>query len=1014
MQAVRDRITLEVVNDLLKDAHANEVLDAPDELKTTYNRLFSQLGEQMMMHPARFEAMQTLGLSPEQVVGHWKEDVSNAGRILAALSVWKREHRLAIRSIEGITGSSGNMEDLTIRTRGGASARLGELASTSSYFADVVRPQHAWDRAFLLQAVGPTRIGKFDQFERASTGFMLSQISTAMRNFHSATGRWGTEALDAVMLGIAEAGSLKPREAINAFKRAGDLVRLSPVLRPSGWVTPWAARQVGFEQIFDTSGMFLQLSTPERRAVLEAVRSSPEHAAKFLGAMAFDDQRVPAQSGSKILDALASPGLQHFLTMFNRSQEFTVRAALLHVSLFDQLRKAGLNPHRALELPPAVLRAQVGEEKWARILDKAVGESLDFTFAGDTIKTGLYAGPDKAYSGKGLNTYLIDTINKIPVVRSGYKFARFNLSAGPRYIWDHGGPVTFLADVMLSKLGRGRYFLGTHAANLRDVQIPKMDQDVAAAKVEMTRAAQQFSGLKQELAANRALQKKYDALPLGQQQVGIKEITAHREKLDAIERAMGEAKTLWATADERVKILESTREIAQGKIKAAAYANAPESIQQLMARNLTGAAVMLPIAMLIRAQQRDQGTKWHDIKVGGHVLDTRPLAPFTQYLFFADVIDSLYHHTDWSKVSEDLQDNLYTLNTIEDAFFKHGRYEGGYTVANIAEGLMGMLQHVVGDVIKVPRSAYQFYEGKYTSTTMAKEAANAFLSISQAAGTTLSLVEAISDWTERGMDLEKFVGLFTGAVGQMIARYTTPARQLTALSDLYDDNESHARIADRREGTVVEGAVPSGSALVQAAGNIPFLGAKYIPDTYNQLTGKPLDTFQPLLRALGGITMREWEQVTGAVAANAVPGQAVYIKGTKDPYLDGLIAQEYSAIVQQHMPASLESAEYKALDTPALRRDYLSRVFADMKKGALGTVAGNLGITGPHPFGQGSEAVRAATRWERYKTLIEGVVRDEGLEEPGDEPEPDVIWGGDAPEAEEPEPQLQPAVPPPG
>ena len=61
----------------------------------------------------------------------------------------------------------------------------------------------AWDRVILLQALTPGQIGKFDQFGRASRGFMLSQWSTALRNVYSATGRWGFDMVDGSLKGLA-------------------------------------------------------------------------------------------------------------------------------------------------------------------------------------------------------------------------------------------------------------------------------------------------------------------------------------------------------------------------------------------------------------------------------------------------------------------------------------------------------------------------------------------------------------------------------------------------------------------------------------------------------------------------------------------------------------------------------------------------------------------------------------------------------------------------------------------
>lgn len=1015
-EATRRRLTVEAINEVLVDARGDEILDMPDGQKLSEHRVFSQIAEQMMLQPGRFHAIQALGVSPEQVAGHFKADISEAAKMLASLSKWKAEHALAIRTIEGIQGADGGIDDLLIHTKSGQTHKLSTLAEGSDYFAEVIRPTNAWDKVLILQTIGRGNIGKFDQFGRASSGFMLSGLSTAMRNFHSATGRWGTEAFDAIFEGLAHAASGNTKEAALSLKRAGDVLTQAPILRPSGWIMPWAARQADFEQVFDFNGRFLQMATPERRAIIAALRSSPDHAARFLGSMAFSDpaSAANAKSGVRLLDSLASPKVQQTLTMFNRAQEFTVRAAIFHVSLKDQLRKAGFNPDTLLALSPDELRARVGEEKWQQILDTSVGESLDFTFAGDTIHNGL--GLDaKGQQKVPFNTQLIDVINDTPFIREGYKFARFNLSAAPRYIWDHSGTGGIIDVILAKTMNRGRYALGRNAKRLRDHLIPQIDQEITAAKRDMTTALGAWHAIREDLAARRRVQANFDKMPAraeGPRQDAQQTLPDLQSKIDAnkaeiakLEGVVIAQKTAFDTASALLKSLEAQRAKHQVTIKAAAGANAPESIQQLIGRNVTGAFVMLPIAMMIRAQQREEGTKWYDIKYGGEVWDTRALAPFTQYLFVADVIQDMYSSTDWEGVMQDLDQGLYTWNRLHEAWTVHGRYSGQHTGDQIATGfydLLAGLGFVPELALKTGRAMYGRHEGKYTSANLTKEGVNAFLSISQAAGTTLAVTELLTDVAEgQGIpDADRFLSTILNAVGQMLARYTTPARQFMAVSDLYDDDESKARIADQGEGFAdPDTVIPGGTGLAAFAGNLPFIGAKFIPETYNQLSGQPLDTHMPLLRSAAGITLRKWEQVTGEVAATGLAGPSVYIKKTKVPYLDRLIGLEYSSLVQQYMPAYLESPEYKAFDSPALRRDQLAQYFKNLKEAAINTVQVNLGDHMP-VVGASVEARRKQLRRERFAALR----LEEGLE--------DRAEVEDLPVSADPEPEPEPEQPP--
>jgi hypothetical protein len=186
---------------------------------------------------------------------------------------------------------------------------------------------------------------------------------------------------------------------------------------------------------------------------------------------------------------------------------------------------------------------------------------------------------------------------------------------------------------------------------------------------------------------------------------------------------------------------------------------------------MTGAAVMLPLAMMVRASQKDEGTPWYKVKVSeNHTVDLRPFAPFVQYLFVADVLQDFYDNTDWGMVSEDLDLGKYSWDNIGEAFFKGGRYDGAYAADDIAKGLLSMVSAGLWDLVEMPGSAYQFYEGKYTSQSLGKEIMNVAASTSQLAGTTLSLLAALATGPGRGKldDGEVWVqpGIRVGYVAQ--------------------------------------------------------------------------------------------------------------------------------------------------------------------------------------------------------------------------------------------------------
>lgn len=999
-RATQERLVLGVVNDVLGDVDAVRVLDDPTKAAGT--RLFRQAAEQMLLSPANFKAIKATGASPEQVAAHFSETVTEAARVLASLSAWKREHAQAIRRIEGITGASGET-DLIIHGKGRTVGRLSDLYKGQTLDA-LVSPNggNAWDRVILLQTLTPGQIGKFDQLGRASRAFMLSQWSTALRNVYSSTGRWGGDMIDASLKGIAYTTTGDFDKAKASFHKVGDLARYAPILRPDGWVMPWRARSAEWEKVFDTSGQIFSMGK-DREVVLAALKAVPEKAASFFGGTGFGEPVNRAQSSSTILNQLASEKVQNALTMFNRAQEYTIRSAMLHVSLNEQLRLRGLDPHTALSLPPERLRAVLGEDGYTQVFDKAVGEALNFTFAGDLIHKGF--GTDHLGRPEGgVNTLIIDTLNKFWPVREGYPFAKFNLASAPRYLWDHSGLGLLVEPLYAKAVKRGRYYLGTTGKRFRDELIPEIDQKIGAANVELGTALTSWQGIKDELGARRRLDTRYQKMSVAQANLPdiADKMRANKAALNGLESRSMDAMEAYTHADNTLKDLQAQKAKLAETVAAAAGADAPEDFQTLFARNMTGAAVMLPLAMMVRASQKDEGTPWYKVKVSeNHAVDLRPFAPFVQYMFVADVLQDFYDNTDWGAVHNDLELGKYSWDNIGEAFFTHGRYEGTHTADGVVKGLMAMVASGLSDLVDLPGSVYQHYEGKYTSQSLGKEIVNVSLSTSQLAGTTLSVVEALADIGTEGLPgTERGINLATNVVGQMLGRFTMPFAQFKGVSALYDDEERYARIAD-------QGEEYSGAPLAQAFANLPFVGAAMIPETYNQLTGQPLASQYPLLRTLGGVTMSEWDQVSGEITKIGMPGQSVYIRKTGDIYVDKTVAYHYAKLVQEYIPQLLADPSYQKLDTPALRRDAMGKVLPKLKKAAIGYTVMDMGAERLKSAQAGSETRRREARLARLQQLLEDEhLKDLAPEEPEEPEEPEM------PEAEEPEVESEPELPP--
>lgn len=977
-------MSVETLNEALDTVGGRTILDDPTKASAT--RLNRQVAEKLLLTPAATRAAKAReaqliagGMSAREAKRRVARDqaaqlrytATQSAKFLAALSVWKRQHGADIRRIEGITGASGELRDVQLFAAGGRRlGALGDLAEASTV-KDLLQPGRAWDQIMLMQDLTREPQAGFSALGYATRGFMLSQPVTALRNFYVATARWGLEALRDAGEGVAQSLRGRPGKAIAKFRKVADMARLTPILRPDGWVMPWHARQAEWEQVL---GGLLH-GGGDRAAALrlvEAVGGAPEMM-HFLGAAAFGEPTPVVQSQYRFLNWLGSTRVQHFLTMFNRAQEFTVRSAFYTAELKYLLRRRGLDPDALLSLPPAdVVAAVGGPESLQRLLHQAVAGALDFTFAGHQVTKGL--GKDVRGAGKrSVPAELISLVNRFPIVREGYPFPRFNFSAAPRFIWDHG-PWAMLEAVNagLNQLGgyglkRGRLYLGQKAARYEGELLPEIARKLYNAEADYGEALQAVRGVQREATVMRRLVARADRRGLPAQ------ATAGRERLAALDQAL-EAKAAEAeTLHQRLKDLEAQQTTLREVVTTAQEVRAPEDVTELASRALFGTVGLLMPAVLLRADQMDKGTKWYQLKydlpgLGETVIDTRPMAPLTQYLFVGDLINDLVANTDWLGVTADVVDQGMTP---EDAFW--GRYEG-----------------------------------KYTNASLVAETMHAFLSISQMAGTTLALVDHFANASERGLSPQAIFDTFMRTVGGFLARFTVPAAPFKALASLADPTEAQARIAQTSQGW----AAP----LAQPLGNLPFIGAAVIPETYNQLTGQPLETFMPLARAAGGVSLQTWHRITGEVAANGVPGQSVYIRSSGDYALDRLIATHYAYGAATFWDQLVtHNAYYQSLDSPATRRDYLQRyVFPPLKKYALGQTMMDAGVMEVRQAFETPEGRRRRMRAAR----VQQVLQQEGIrfDEPGEAGEPSEFLEPEPlepPEAQEPPEAAPPEAAPP-
>lgn len=978
-------MALEITKGILADANARAVLNDPTGASAT--RLFRQVTEQFMLNPANFKAVQALTasgkLTLEEVAQQYQFAISQSARQLAALSVWKRKHGAEIRQIEGITGAAGEIDDLLIRGKGGVIVgRLGDL-TTKDTFAGLVRPTRAWDRAMLINDLTRGEVGAFSALESASRGFMISQWATAARNLWSAGIRLGAEQLDLLGEVVAAAAAGHPGKARAAWQRLAERATIPyQLVKDGAYVTPWRARQEEFAAIYEgvsgTSGRLLTLMDELQQAAIDQ-GTKPQDIAHLLGGIAYGEATPHRTSKHTIINAVTNPKLQNFLTMFNRAQEFTVRAGIYTAEMRAGLRAAGVDPRQIDGWSAAKIAEAVGGERALQdLIHNAVHQSLNFSFAGELITKGF--GKDVTGSAIGsMPAYLVQQLNKLPYFRAGYPFPRFNLSAAPRFLWDHSIIGLALDPLYAKTFKRGRFFLGQKAGKHLAENIPEANRAIALHERELGDALMGRLTLKRRLQTydkliargEKALAKAATApLPgLAQTQ---KQLDLHRAEAASLRAKLGTMDAQVATAQDQLKRWKAQKAELESTVKQAVEANVPMDWNTLVARNLVGGGALLGAAYLVRTMEGAEGTPWYILKVpkpfgnpGETIeLDFRPFAPFAQYLFVADVLKDAFEYTDWSAVAEDWERD----GTID---------------------------------------WYSRYQGKYTMSSLRKEIAGAFLSMSQVAGTTLALTDLVLG-SDTVPALSSVTEGFMRVTGSFLARFTIPFAQLKAVTDLVDDDESKARIA---EGVSTEGVAGQTYPLAQPLGNLPFLGALLIPETVSQITGKPLDTYAPLMRALTGVTMRERTQLQDVLTESGVPPSSVYLRDTGDPFLDRLLGFHYANTLNRVLPQLLDNPVWQALPSPALRRDFLQQLLPKVKASAI---AQAMADSDPEQL-QGArdtrEGQRRRLRMEKLRELIDA----EGLRNKAGEPEADTPPElDDAPEVEpEPPPEAGAGVIPP-
>lgn len=889
-----------------------EGIESPEGISTipgnqdTYLRLFRQVGEQIYKGQ-NLKLLRDAGvrIPPEELAQHWNATISDAGRTLQMLSTFAQANAEILNEAAERMSMGGALHGMIpgspppryVGARSRVLSPEGQKAAQAAVEEVAERTNRYQATALANDMQKRTAVGPLRALHDASYAWMLSKWNTGVRNYMSFTGRYGMDSLDhALTIPIAKLTGDEPTAALSSalLKERGAL----PFQRGAA-VTPKAAWSDELQTIYDfTTDNLNRLKPKDVRHAIRLLLDAPEHMAEYLGTMGGEDLST-AFANVPVLRTLTNPKLQRFLTMFNRAQEFSARGVVFDATVRAQLRAKGLDPSLVLSKPtPEIIQTVGGQQAFDDLLFTATSQALEASFAGRTSKDSIPGA-------------LIRFLNEAWPSKLGIPFPRFNLSAAPRWIYDHS-PAAIL-DWMrfpLDTLGitapkgtvaGGRLYRGVRAQQIQRTDLPILQGKIGVAEKAQGLALQELLGTQREWNVR---QRQVSRLQARAQQNLPEVATALQqatEMRDQLARRRERLKADVKIQRDVVMDLKSQQKKLLERVSDATAINAPNYAQSL-ARMSVGVG-MLGAAMVVRSQEGAEGTRWYEYRVDSSmvpgrdpkkdplILDFRPFAPFAQYLFVADVLNDFLRQTDWTAV--------------------HGEVAGTDNANPLAWAT----------------SIWDHYEGKYTEQELGSQFAQAFLSISRAAGTTLTLTDLA---TQEGLpSIGEFSRAIVGTIGQFFSRFTVPGQQISDVWGQFSEEEAKIRTPPRQ--TADELARPLAGPLA----NVPY-ARRLIPERISQTTGRPVATEYPLLRALAGIGTTPRDFVVEEVRRVGVPGQSVFIRETGDYGLDRAIAESYAKVLKEELPSILESEDYRTMGTPARQRDFLQRtIFPVLKRVAL-------------------------------------------------------------------------------
>jgi hypothetical protein len=250
------------------------------------------------------------------------------------------------------------------------------------------------------------------------------------------------------------------------------------------------------------------------------------------------------------------------------------------------------------------------------------------------------------------------------------------------------------------------------------------------------------------------------------------------------------------------------------------------------------------------------------------------------------------------------------------------------------------------------------YEGKYTRGKLGRDLGMAFLSISRAAGTTLTLTDLI---TRGNISPEDIARAGVGTLGQLMAAFFVPLQTVSEVVGGVTEEEGKARI-------------PTDSWAAQVYGpplaNVPF-ARRLLPETVSQTSGEAVGTKHPWFRNITGLNLRDSDRVQQIAAGLGVPSSTLYIRETGDREFDNKVARAYAGLLKEYLPEVLADSEYSALSSPALKRDVLGKILGRIKRAAIGQVSEELGAEEVQTKREAPANRRRRLRWQKYLDRME-------------------------------------------